>query len=80
MREEKKKQEKAKANGIDYQLETGKAKIKSQDLDKDTGMKMVFITASPVLTNEVKRFYANLKKHLKHHLKLKEEKQEEKEK
>ena len=33
---------------------------------------MVFMTASPVLTNEVKRFYANLKSTLKSHLQQKE--------
>ena len=30
-------------------------------MEKQTGMKMVFITASPVLTNEVRRFYAGIK-------------------
>ena len=31
-------------------------------------MKMVFVTASPVLTNEVKQYYANLKQQLAAHL------------
>ena len=30
-------------------------------MEKTTGMKMVFITASPVLTNEVRRFYSGIK-------------------
>lgn len=40
--------------------------IKAKDLDKNTGMKMVFITASPVLTNEVRRFYSGIKGKLLH--------------
>ena len=35
-------------------------------------MKMVFITASPVLTNEVKRFYGSIKTKLVNHLKKRE--------
>jgi len=46
--------------------------IESGDLEKDTGMKMVFITASPVLTTEVKRFYGSIKAKLVLHLKNKE--------
>jgi hypothetical protein len=38
--------------------------ISAKDLEKNTGMKMVFITASPVLTNEVRRFYGQIKKKL----------------
>lgn len=45
----------------------------SGDLEKSTGMKMVFITASPVLTNEVRRFYTGLKKKLVLHLQMREE-------
>jgi hypothetical protein len=37
-------------------------------------MKLVFITASPVQTNEVKKFYTNLKNSLRQYLKVKEEK------
>jgi hypothetical protein len=40
--------------------------IKAKDLDRNTGMKMVFITASPVLTNEVRRFYSGIKGKLLH--------------
>jgi hypothetical protein len=40
--------------------------IKAKDLDRHTGMKMVFITASPVLTNEVRRFYSGIKGKLLH--------------
>ena len=31
-------------------------------------MRMVFVTASPVLTNEVKQFYSSLKQQLQAHL------------
>jgi hypothetical protein len=36
----------------------------AKDFERNTNMRMVFITASPVLTNEVRRFYSNLKKKL----------------
>lgn len=41
-------------------------------MEQHTGMKMVFITASPVLTNEVKRFYQNIKAKLVAHLRKRE--------
>jgi hypothetical protein len=47
--------------------------LESNDLKGHTGMKMVFITASPVLTNEVKRFYGSVKQKLINHLKKKED-------
>ena len=43
-------------------------------------MKLVFITASPVLTNEVKRFYGTLKAKLTSHLRKKEQERREKDK
>ena len=46
--------------------------IESQDMEKNSGMKMVFITASPVLTTEVRRFYGSIKAKLVNHLKQKE--------
>ena len=45
-------------------LAKNKQLVTSEDLEKNTGMKMVFITASPVLSSEVKRFYSNLRKSL----------------
>jgi hypothetical protein len=39
---------------------------------KDSNVKYVFVTASPVLSNEVSRFYSNLKDTLVNHLKAKE--------
>ena len=39
---------------------------------KDSGLKYIFVTASPVLTNEVRRFYNTLKESLINHLKAKE--------
>ncbi|CDW72543.1 lupus brain antigen [Stylonychia lemnae] len=47
--------------------------LDSKDLENDTGIKMVFITASPVLTTEVKRFYGSIKLKLINHLKKREE-------
>ena len=43
-------------------------KLTSKDVNETTDLKMVFVTASPVLTNEVKSYYASLKDQLKKHL------------
>lgn len=59
--EEKKEQQKDKVN------------LQAEDIEKDTGVKMVFITASPVLTTEVKRFYAGIKQKLILHLRKKKD-------
>lgn len=39
-----------------------------QDLDKNVGIRCLFVTASPVLTNEIKRYYHRLTKQLKEEL------------
>ena len=52
-------------------------KLTSADLEEDTSIRMVFVTASPVLTNEVKQYYTSLKQRLTSHLKLKELKAED---
>jgi predicted RNA polymerase sigma factor len=49
-----------------------KTRLESSDLAYDTGLRYVFVTASPVLTNEVRRFYNSLKEQLINHLKAKE--------
>jgi len=36
-------------------------RLTSEDVKESTNVKMVFVTASPVLTNEVKQYYASLK-------------------
>ena len=36
-------------------------RLTSDDIKESTNMKMVFVTSSPVLTNEVKQYYASLK-------------------
>ena len=41
-------------------------------MQKDSGLRYLFVTASPVLTNEVKRFYSNIKEQLINHLRAKE--------
>ena len=43
-------------------------RLTSDDIKGSTNMKMVFVTSSPVLTNEVKQYYANLKQQLAAHL------------
>lgn len=52
--------------------------LTAADLDEDTKLKMVFVTASPVLTNEVKQYYSSLKSQLKAHLTIVEKAQEAK--
>lgn len=34
--------------------------FKADDIDKTMGMKCIFATASPVLTNEIRRYYKKL--------------------
>lgn len=46
--------------------------MKAIDLQKDSGLRYLFVTASPVLTNEVKRFYSNIKEQLINYLRAKE--------
>lgn len=46
------------------QMELPKLRLHSSDLQKACGMKTVFISASPVLVNEVSRFYTRLKEAL----------------
>ncbi len=52
-----------------------KITLTSDDLTKPIHMKTVFISASPVLVNEVSRFYHKLKEALVSHLKRREERQ-----
>jgi len=44
----------------------------SDNLDNLIGLHSVFVTASPVLTNEVSRYYTNLSKRIKNEMKKKE--------
>ena len=37
-------------------------------MDQESSLKMLFVSASPVLVNEVKRFYIDLKSHLSQQL------------
>lgn len=53
--------------------EKKRAMLRAADLESPTGMKMVFITASPVLTNEVRRFYGSLKGKLLYFLRQRDE-------
>lgn len=43
-------------------------RLMPEDMGEDTAVRMVFVTASPVLTNEVKQYYGNLKQQLETHL------------
>ena len=44
----------------------------ADDLDKTVGLHCMFVTASPVLTTEVQRYYDRLTKHIKEELKKKQ--------
>lgn len=41
------------------------SKFNQKDIDKNVGIRCIFVTASPVLTNEVKRYYHKLTDDLK---------------
>lgn len=48
-------------------------KFEAEDLDSRCGLHTVFVTASPVLTNEVRRFYWRLNEHIREELKRRNE-------
>ena len=50
------------------QLRLVNTRFEAEDLDSRFGLHIVFVTASPVLTNEVKRFYWRLNDHIKEEL------------
>ncbi|KAL4461532.1 hypothetical protein ABPG74_016156 [Tetrahymena malaccensis] len=50
------------------------ARFNPKDLDKMVGLRCIFVTASPVLTNEIKRYYDRLTKQLKEELIKRDEK------
>ena len=52
-------------------------KLKAKDIQRDSKLRYLFVTASPVLTSEVRRFYASLKEQLINHLRTKEQKYQE---
>ena len=43
-------------------------KLTAEDVNEPSMMRMCFVTASPVLTNEVKQYYTSLKQQLAAHL------------
>lgn len=49
-------------------------KLMYSDLDNYNGLAIVFVTASPVLTNEVRRYYSELLNKIRLHFKNKYEK------
>lgn len=56
-----------------YRANRGKRRLGPEDIDKSSALHTVFVTASPVLTNEVRRYYDKLNFHLKSELKTKED-------
>jgi ABC-type dipeptide/oligopeptide/nickel transport system ATPase subunit len=50
----------------------GRVQLTSDDIAKHNEVKFVFVTASPVLTNEVRRYYQHQKESLINHLKARE--------
>ena len=52
-------------------------RLTAEDVNEVSTMRMVFVTASPVLTNEVKQYYTSLKQQLAAHLVVLERAKEE---
>lgn len=50
----------------------------ADDVDNTIGLHAVFVTSSPVLTNEVKRYYKKLTDQIKDELKKKKEREKQK--
>ena len=50
-----------------------------EDIKETSNVRMVFVTASPVLTNEVKQYYASLRQQLSVHLATVEKAKQQKE-
>ena len=50
-------------------------KVDPQFLNQKSSLKLVFVTYSPVLTNEVKKFYTDIKVHFVNELVTRREKQ-----
>jgi hypothetical protein len=46
----------------------------ADDLNKPTGLKYIFVSASPVLINEIKSYYSILKQNLKNNISKEEAK------
>jgi len=55
------------------------ARYMADQLDNLIGIHSIFVTASPVLTNEVNRYYQNLSKRIKSEIKSREEKRKQNE-
>ena len=54
-------------------------RFKANDVDISCGLHSIFVTASPVLTNEVRRYYEKLNEKIKQELMLKDKKKKEEE-
>ena len=59
-----------------YTLRDRTKQFSATDIDRSTLLHTVFVTASPVLTNEVKRFYEKISEHIKDKLRKKSQKDE----
>ena len=54
-------------------------RISSEEVDDVCGLHSVIVTASPVLTNEIRRFYTNLRNKIIGELKKREERKKARE-
>ncbi|OMJ66529.1 hypothetical protein SteCoe_36591 [Stentor coeruleus] len=57
-----------------YALRDRSKRFSPEELDRSTLLHTIFVTASPVLTNEVKRYYERISGHIKDKLKARDEK------
>jgi len=52
-----------------------KTRYTAEDLDQNVGLQCIFVTASPVLTNEIKRYYQRLTAQMREELLKKQQRQ-----
>lgn len=57
-----------------YSVRDRSKRFSPEDIDRSTVLHTVFVTASPVLTNEVKNFYKKIGEHIKEKIQEKEQK------
>lgn len=60
-----------------FSSELKDTKCSADDIDKTMGLHCVFLTASPVLTNEIQRYYKKLTDNIKNELEKKKKRVEE---
>lgn len=60
-----------------FSSEISNTRCSSDDIDEACGLHCIFLTASPVLTNEIQRYYKKLTDNIKEELQKKKKRAEE---